>query len=97
MSRIDYFLIFYHLQYAVKSCEFLYPLSSDHMHVKLTLHPHSTETRGRGYWKFNRSLLENSQFFCDFKSKINEIVSNFKEFDDARVNWENLKFKVREF
>ena len=73
------------------------PLSSDHSPVKLILDSQSIETRGRGYWKFNRSLLENSQFVCDLKSKINEIVSNFNEFDDARVNWEYLKFKMREF
>ena len=57
----------------MKLCEFLCPLSSDHSPVKLTLHSQSIETRGRGY--------------CDLKSKINEIVSNFNEFEDARVNW----------
>ena len=97
MSRIDYFLIFDDLQYAVKSCEFLCPQSSDHSPVKLTLHSQSIKTRGRGYWKFNRSLLENIQFISDLKSKINDIISNFNEFDDARVNWEYLKFKMREF
>ena len=72
-------------------------LSSDHSPVKLALHLQSIEKRGRGYRKFNRSLLENSHFVCDLKSKINEIVSNFNEIDDARVNWEYLKFKMREF
>ena len=81
----------------MKSCEFLCPLSSDHLPVKLTLHSQSIETRGRGYWKFNRSLLENSQFACDLKSKMNEIVSSFNEFDDARVTWEYSKFKMMEF
>ena len=31
------------------------------------------------------------------KNKINEIISPFKDFDDPRVNWEYLKFKIREF
>ena len=97
MSRIDYFLISDDLQYAVKSCEFLCQLSSDHSPVKLTLHSQSIKTSGRGYWKFNRSLLENRQFICDLKSKINGIVSNFNEFDFVRVNWEYLKFKMRQF
>ena len=97
MSRIDYFQISDDLQYAVKSCEFLCPLSSEHLPVKITLHLQSFKTRRRGYWKFNRSFLENRQFICDFKCKINDTVSNFNEFDDARVNWEHLKFKMREF
>ena len=41
--------------------------------------------------------MKTVQFVCDLKSKINEIVSNFNEFDDASVNWEYLKFKMREF
>ena len=31
------------------------------------------------------------------KNKINELISTFKDFDDPRVNWEYLKFKMREF
>ena len=80
----------------MKSCEFLCLLNSDHSPVKLTLQSQSIKTRGRGYWEFNRSLLENSQHICDLKSNINDIVSNFNEFDD-RVNWEYLKFKMREY
>ena len=97
ISRIDYFQISDDLQYVVKSCEFLCPLSSEHLPIKITLHLQSFKTRGRGCWKFNRSLLENRKFICDFKCKINAIVCNLNEFDDVRVNWEHLKFKMREF
>ena len=31
------------------------------------------------------------------KNKINEISSTFQDFDDPRVNWEYLKFKMRQF
>ena len=31
------------------------------------------------------------------KNKINELILTFKDFDDPRVNWEYLKFKMREF
>ena len=30
------------------------------------------------------------------EDKINQIVSEFSEFDDSRINWEYLKFKMRE-
>ena len=29
------------------------------------------------------------------KNKINQIVSEFSEFDDPKINWEYLKFKMR--
>ena len=31
------------------------------------------------------------------KNKINEVVTTFGDFDDPRINWEYLKFKMREF
>ena len=97
MSRLDYFLISNDLQFGVDSCENLCPLSSDHSPVKLRLRTDLADDRGRGYWKFNSSLLENNQFVFDMKDKINEIISTFKDFDDPRVNWEYLKFKMRRF
>ena len=97
MSRLDFFLISNDLQFGVNSCENLCPLSSDHSPVKLKLQTDLADDRGRGYWKFNSSLLENNQFVFDMKNKINEISSSFKDFDDPRVNWEYLKFEMRQF
>ena len=97
ISRLDFFLISNDSQYGVDSCENLCSLSSDHSPVKLKLRTYLADDRGRGYWKFNSSLLENNQFVLDMKNKINEISSTFKDFDDPRVNWEYLKFKMRQF
>ena len=47
-----------------------------------------------GIGSSNCSLLENNQYVFDMKNKINELISTFKDFD---VNWEYLKFKMREF
>ena len=97
MGRIDFFLVSDDIQSEVKSCEFLFPLSSDHSPVKLKMLSISTDTRGRGYWKFNNSLLEDKQFVSEMKNKINEVVTTFGDFDDPRINREYLKFKMREF
>ena len=72
-------------------------IHADHFPVKLKLRTDLVDNRGRGYWKFNSSLLENNQFVFDMKNKINEISSTFQDFDDPRVNWEYLKFKMRQF
>ena len=47
MSRID-FLVSGDIQSEAKSCEFLFPLSSDHSPVKLKVQSISTDMRGRG-------------------------------------------------
>ena len=31
------------------------------------------------------------------KNKINQVVTTFEDYDDPRINWEYLKFKMREF
>ena len=71
----------------------LCPLSGDHSPVKLKLRTDLADDGGRGYWKFNSSLLENNQIGFDMKNKINEICSTFKDFSDPRVNWETI-FKI---
>ena len=48
VSRLDFFLISNDLQFGVKSCENLCPLS-DHSPVKLKLQTDSADYRGRGY------------------------------------------------
>ena len=62
MGRLDFFLISNTLESEVKSCEHLFPLSSDHTPVKIHFVSSTERKRGAGYWKFNNSLLENNNF-----------------------------------
>ena len=95
MSRLDFFLISNDLQFGIDSCENLCLLSGDHSPVKVKLWTDLADDRGRGCWKLNSSLVENNQFVFDMKNKINEISSTCKDFDNPRVNWEYLKFKMK--
>ena len=70
MRRLDFFLISNTLQSEVKSCEHLFPLSSDHTPVKIHFLSSTDHKRGAGYWKFNNSLLENNNFSSEMKDKI---------------------------
>ena len=49
-----------------------------------------------GNRNLNNSLLENNNFLSKMEDKINQIVSEFPEFDDPRINWEYSKFMMRE-
>ena len=86
MSRLDFFFISNDLQFGVKSYENLCPLSSDHSPIKRKVQTDSADYRGRGYSKFNCSLLENNHYVSDIKNKISEFISTFKDVDDPRVN-----------
>ena len=96
MRRLDFFLISNTLQSEAKSCEHLFLLSSDPTPVKIHFQSSTERKRGAGYRKFNNSLLQNNNFLSKMKAKINQIVSKFSELDDPRINWEYLKFKMRE-
>ena len=58
LRRVDYLLISDSLQCDIKACKFLSPLESDHSPILLRITSvQEGQHRGRGYWKFNSSLM----------------------------------------
>jgi hypothetical protein len=66
------------------------------------------QTRGRGTWKFNNSLLTDTEFVNKVKQNINEVITEY-EYDpdmdlenpektfriDNHLLWETIKMKIR--
>ena len=52
---------------------------------------------GKGYWKFNNSLLDGNIFVQNMKSKINDTIPIINSQNDPGVGWEYLKYKMREY
>ena len=77
-------------------CEILNPLESDHSPIKIRLKSPYT-VKGLGYWKFNNSLLDDNNFVQDMKQVINETIPLIDNYNDPRIGWEYLKFKMREY
>ena len=96
MRRLDFFLIADTLQSSVSLCEILNPLESDHSPVKIGFKSPYT-VKGLGYWKFNNSLLDDNNFVQNMKQVINEIIPLMDNYNDPRIGWEYLKFKMREY
>ena len=84
------------LQPEVETSKFLSPLQSDHSPVVLKLRSADSAERGRGYWNFNNSLLNDAQLVTEMKEFMSQVVKKFNSFDDPRVNWEFLKYKIRQ-
>ena len=55
-SRLDYFLVLSDIEYVVQSSDIGLSYRSDHSPVSIVLNI-LNQTRGRGTWKFNNSLL----------------------------------------
>ena len=96
MRRLDFFLISDMLQPEVEASKFLSPLQSDHSPVVLKLRSADSAERGRDYWKFNNSSLNDAGFVTEIKKFISHVIKKFKSLDDPKINWEFLKYKIRQ-
>ena len=93
-SRLDYWLVSIGLAYLIKKVLISPGNSSDHSIISLNIDLINTQRRGKGFWKFNNSLL------CDIEyiTMIKEIISNISnEFETHNKNtiWEFAKCRIR--
>lgn len=91
--RLDYILTSSNIFDKVTSCSIVSIPTSDHRGclIQISL---SKIVRGKGYWKFNNSLLENS----DYVNKINTLIDTFDSNEsDSQTRWELLKIEIREY
>ena len=82
-----------------KQTEILNALSSDHSPVFCSFVNSDTYACESGVWKFNNSLLLNTQFVKKLKNHIEIVKSNLQEnssFSD-HSKWEFWKYEIRKF
>ena len=92
------FLVSDKMELDISACGFYAPLQSDHspMFIKISLLQETP--RGPGQWNFNSSLVNDPTFVEKAKEIINEVAMNItSQFEDYRIGWEFLKYKVRQF
>ena len=86
------------MQCDIKACKFLSPLQSDHSPILLRITSiQEGQHRGRGYWKFDNSLINDPVFVNSLKEERNNVASSFDKEQDQTVNWEYLKYKIFKF
>ena len=94
-SRLDYWLVSSHLLYNFSSHDIKPGLRSDHSIVEITFDITNSQKRGRGFFKFNASLLKD----VDYVSKINNLIDNYLEVNKDETNdalkWDYLKCEIR--
>ena len=97
--RLDYIFVSSSLQESVKKTEILNTLSSDHSPVFCSFVNNDTFARGSCVWKFNNSLLLNTEFVKKLKTHIEIVKSNLQKnssFPDHSKG-EFLKYELRKF
>ena len=97
LRRLDYFLVSSHMELDIASCGFYTQIQSDHSPVFLKISPIADAYSGPGYWKFSNSLVSDPIYTEKTRELISEIKTNSIDFDDIRVKWEFLNFRIRQF
>lgn len=71
-------------------------LYSDHQPVELTVTKTTdTVSRGKGFWKFNCSLLEDDDFVAQMTSELKAVVARAGDFASHGAHWEAIKQLAR--
>jgi exonuclease III len=80
-ARLDFFLISHNILHAVECCEIIPSILTDHSMITLTI-TLSNIQRGRGFWKFNNSLLHDKDYVKLVKSTIKATLDEYKDRND---------------
>ena len=97
--RLDYFFISNSLQESTKTTDTLATFSTDHSPITFSLCHLKEFPRGKGLWKFNKSLIKNENYREQMKTLIKHVLYNLDQDNivDPQFRWEYLKYEIRKF
>ena len=77
-------------------CDIYQSPSPDHKALCLSLSP-NTNKRGRGYWKINNGIINQTEFEYGIQYIYDEICNEYEQHVSKCILWEYFKLKVKEF
>ena len=96
-SRLDYFLVSEHLLNYTDNTDILPGFMSDHSLLQFTCSSGNSDSKGKGFWKFNSSLLHDDVYVDQVKNIIKDTKAMYMEYTDKGFVWELVKSKIRSF
>jgi len=96
-SRLDSLIIPRYLRAQVISCKIHLCVCFDPDFVYIELNLHTTDRRGPGVWKFNKSLLQDRKFCCAILDWIDHFLRFRFSFPSDLVMWDRLKCSIKSF
>ena len=95
--RLDYIFFSNCLQEFVNYTDILPAISTDHSAVLISLSIDNSDNNGRGFWKYNRSLVHDEFYVENMKKIITKINTSNEFLEDAKMKWEFLKYEIWKF
>jgi hypothetical protein len=94
-SRLDYLICPHNFIYELKECKIGNSVYSDHNPIVLELYLTTEQKRGKGLWKFNNSLLSDTDYITKVKNKLDECIHRYKAMKDHCLKWDTIKAELR--
>jgi exonuclease III len=94
-SRLDYIFAPYSCIYRLKKTDILPSICSDHNMITLELEEENITTNGRGFWKFNSSLLHEKDYVERINNLIQECKTKYADCANLALKWDTIKMEIR--
>ena len=94
-SRLDYFLVSVPLIYDLVETTIEPSILSDHSLISLTIKIAESIKKGKGFWKFNTSLLKDKKYINEIKTLVNECKEKYGQLRDKNLAWDLTKMEIR--
>ena len=95
-SRIDLWLCSNSLKSILHSSCIKQAPAPDHKAIEIYCLKMPCNTRGKGCWKMNASILEDKEYVDSVTSQIQDAIHEYKEFVSKSTLWEYIKLIVKE-
>ena len=94
LSRLDYWLVSTGASYNIRKTDMDDGFESDHKIIFITLDLNDTCKRGKGFWKFNNTLLYDKEYVDKIKKIIQDVKEN-NEMENKNMKWDFTKCLIR--
>ena len=98
-ARLDFYLISENMFKFVTDTKIIPGYRTDHSGITLKLKLIDSE-RGRGYWKFNNTLLKDKDYVSLIKNTIDDVtktyVSNENNLNHGNISNEEIQFHIND-
>jgi exonuclease III len=94
-SRLDYWIVSSHLMFQLENVTIGPGIRSDHSLISINFFKSHAPDRGPGYWRFNASLLKDTEYVQQIKTCLTEAVNKYKQNLDKGLTWDLIKMEIR--
>ena len=82
----------------MQSCSIVNSPESDHSAITLHLKSENRmQPKGLGFWKFNNSLLEDSEYVDKLREEIPLFKNKYSDVQNASLKWDLIKMEIHGF